>query len=550
LNRLNQLSFDFSDRLRRQYNDPYTKGVLMRKGASSNRMGVNRSYQLYRSGKQADYLDQLFEFAEFGRANLFRDMIDDYKVKRFAGIPDSLLNQELELKQALAEYNQAILQQPGDTELEHGLFTTKEAYNDFVEELQRDYPAYHQLKYKSDIAPISAIQDSLLKDGTSIIEYILDDTAYYGLVITKDQIDAKWLGSITDIHRAVDSWAAALANLDEKAILGFGRQLYGWLFAPFESFLKGQDVIMIPTGRLFNISFEALNTGSDYRSFLIYHYNISYAISANTLFEQHHSHVTSASRPVIIAPGFETAIKDNYLHQLSSGDEIDSSFLKTVRQPWSRKMAGTIAKKFNGTALLDQNASEQTVRDQIQNRRVIHFATHAVADHQDPLRSKFVLAKQQKQGEYDGYLHAYEIYDLTLRSELAILTACESGQGKTKEGEGMISLAYSINYAGCPAVVMSLWKIDEKVNNLIVYDFYELLRQGVKKSEALRQAKLNYLESAEGSMLHPFYWSGLVVMGDPGPISLNGSNFRVWKWILIFFSFFIIALIASRRMAK
>ncbi|MEZ4949999.1 MAG: CHAT domain-containing protein [Saprospiraceae bacterium] len=91
---------------------------------------------------------------------------------------------------------------------------------------------------------------------------------------------------------------------------------------------------------------------------------------------------------------------------------------------------------------------------------MLYFGTHAIADAEDPLRSKLVLAKDFE-GE-DGYLHAYELLGLPIEADLAVLNACESGLGNIQKGEGMISLSYSLQFAGCPSTVMSLWKVDEK----------------------------------------------------------------------------------------
>ncbi|MCB0502511.1 MAG: CHAT domain-containing protein, partial [Bacteroidetes bacterium] len=131
----------------------------------------------------------------------------------------------------------------------------------------------------------------------------------------------------------------------------------------------------------------------------------------------------------------------------------------------------------------------------------------------------------------DGYLHAYEFYNLSLQSDLAVLTACESGIGNIQKGEGMISLAYSLNFAGCPSVIMSLWKIDEKTNTEITSYFYKYLAKGNSINAALRSAKLDYLNKASGTLQHPFYWSGLVLMGNDNAIDM--PNQKMNKKIII-----------------
>src|SRR5690606_5995754 len=118
-------------------------------------------------------------------------------------------------------------------------------------------------------------------------------------------------------------------------------------------------------------------------------------------------------------------------------------------------------------------------------------------------------------------LYAYEVYAMQLRAELAVLTACETGGGGVRKGEGVISLAHSFLHAGCASVVMALWKIDEKTNADIVSKFYEYLSKGIDKSEALRRAKLDFMGNNEGELSHPYYWAGLALIGDGAPVYEN-----------------------------
>jgi CHAT domain-containing protein len=168
------------------------------------------------------------------------------------------------------------------------------------------------------------------------------------------------------------------------------------------------------------------------------------------------------------------------------------------------------------------------VKANIHEGQVLYFGTHAIADPTDPLRSKLVLAKEVGEQREDGYLHAYELFGLPLQAELAVLNACESGVGNLQKGEGMISLAYSMHYAGCPSTVLSLWKVDEKINTGITAQFLDYLQQGVSSSEALRQAKLDYLNSADARGQHPFYWGGMVLLGKDNPVALAAQPRRAW----------------------
>ena len=124
----------------------------------------------------------------------------------------------------------------------------------------------------------------------------------------------------------------------------------------------------------------------------------------------------------------------------------------------------------------------------------------------------------------DGILHAYEVYNLRLNADLAVLSACNTGRGKLAKGEGIISMARAFKYAGCNNVLMSLWQADDLSTREIMTGFYERLKKGDGKAAALRQAKLDYL--AASPRTHPFFWGAFILIGDN--TELQSENH--WYW--------------------
>ena len=112
-----------------------------------------------------------------------------------------------------------------------------------------------------------------------------------------------------------------------------------------------------------------------------------------------------------------------------------------------------------------------------------------------------------------------------------MLNVCETGIGKNVDGEGVRSLGYSFAYAGCPSLVMSLWSIDEKVSSEIITRFYEHLADGMPKHEALRQAKLDHLSTASDELALPYYWAGMVLVGDVSPVEVGAPWVTFVLWV-------------------
>jgi len=133
---------------------------------------------------------------------------------------------------------------------------------------------------------------------------------------------------------------------------------------------------------------------------------------------------------------------------------------------------------------------------------------------------------------HDNSLYTFEIYNTNLSSNLAILTACETGKPTYQSGEGMISLAHAFNYAGSESILTSLWKIDEVSSSTIIDAFYKNIGEGMPKDEALRAAKTSYLATAEGRLRDPAYWAGLVLIGDCSPINIETSS-NAWTWAIL-----------------
>ncbi len=117
---------------------------------------------------------------------------------------------------------------------------------------------------------------------------------------------------------------------------------------------------------------------------------------------------------------------------------------------------------------------------------------------------------------------------------MAVLSSCSSGFGKMHRGEGMMSLARGFYYAGCPSVVMTLWQVSDKSSSELMTDFYKYLKKGKSKQEAMRLAKIDYLDSSDDLTSNPYFWSGFVVLGDSSPI-YKKSGMVYWVCILALF---------------
>lgn len=201
----------------------------------------------------------------------------------------------------------------------------------------------------------------------------------------------------------------------------------------------------------------------------------------------------------------------------SALDSLRNSLLTLT---WSETEVGNILDIIDGKAYVYGQATEKMFKAHAPEAGILHLATHAVIDDQNPSNSQFVFAADGDSAE-DGFLHASELYNMQLNAELAVLSACNTGMGKLSKGEGIMSLARGFMYAGVPSVVVSLWPIDDQSTAALAGNFYRGLRDGLDKDEALRQAKLAHLNNADEIKAAPLYWAGFISIGNPNRITAS-----------------------------
>lgn len=265
---------------------------------------------------------------------------------------------------------------------------------------------------------------------------------------------------------------------------------------------------------------------------LLAKYDISYNFSL-LLYKDKRNVADYSSDYIAFAPGFDKKMKDTYKLAIRDSLKLDRTYLTLLPQPFSEDLVKEYSRIFKGNNFINENASKDLFINRAKEHKIIHIGTHAESNNISPELSRLIFAKQTDGAEsYDeNSLYSFEIYNIDLSSNLAILTACETGKPTYQAGEGMISLAHAFNYAGSESILTSLWEIDEESSAKIVKLFYDNLSQGMTKDEALRKAKLSYIETAEGRTASPQYWAGLILIGDTSPITFNEG--LAWWWYVL-----------------
>eukprot|EP00903_Cladosiphon_okamuranus_P000625 g623.t1 len=530
---------------RRTYQSSLSKYYLIQQVVPVYELGIRLNRQLYEQTGEGRYLEQAYALNARNKAILLLESLQSDRAMTFAGLPPALQEEEKTLRDALIEQERLLyLAYQNDQEidsLQAVVFDHEQAYYRFVQQLEKDYPAYYDLKYSADQPPaVSAVQNQLEGDQ-ALLEYFMgQDSIYTFLMDGRDMTvfsKPKPAGFVDSVELFRELLTNGIEKDCETTYIRLGRYFYDLLLAAPLAQLEGSKnrLVIIPDGLLNFFSFEALLykdvdrlRGAD--GFLIERYAFSYAYSSKLLLEQAY-YPRSASKGFV---GFGMEYDDhtlNYLHELDYGDwkYIDSTFTLPCGQlkdttryygklTYSDDEVRGIAELAQGDSWLNESVTKRNFLQHAGDYNLLHLAMHGTYDLDFPMNSSLIFTRTDSS---DVFLRAAEIYGMELTGDMVVLSACNTAYGKLQPGEGPMTLARAFHYAGIPSVVASLWSIPDNSTSRIMKLFYEQLDKGLPKDQALQQAKLAYLASDDISSPNtrqPLHWAPTIVIGDINPV--------------------------------
>jgi CHAT domain-containing protein len=382
------------------------------------------------------------------------------------------------------------------------------------------YSAHPELKIRRGEAPVIKSEElaALLPSRASaLLEYVVTDDATYLFAITKtadNRADVqvyKLPVKRAELAAQVESFRRQLAGRD----LGFrtaAHQFYDMLLKPAQ--LRGKtDIVIVPDDRLWDLPFQALLAGNGH--YLLEDSAVAYAPSLTILREMAQARGrqdAGTSAPTLFAlgnpaPGRQTVERATLALRNEKLDPLPEAEAEV-------KALGQLYGAARSRIYVGPTAREDRAKAEAGKFNVLHFATHGVLNNAAPMYSHLVLT--QGDANEDGLLEAWELMQLDLKADLAVLSACETARGRFGAGEGVIGLTWALFVAGVPSTVVSQWKVESAGTRELMLSFHRGLRAPasarVMKAEALRQAALKLMRNAETN--HPFYWAGFVLIGD------------------------------------
>lgn len=367
----------------------------------------------------------------------------------------------------------------------------------FLAGLYAKYPRLPAQRNAPAEATVAEMGELLHDRNAAFVEYVVEPQRVRIFIIRlragRTHVDVRSVPvDSVQLAKKVDRYVTEIA----QRFHGYrpsSRALYDLLVAPAAPLLRSARVVcIIPDGPLWNLPFESL--------------------------------IAPDGRAVIdrLATFYAPSITVYRQMTLRSAVSKPKSFLGFAEIPASteperevRAIAGLFpsgaARTYTGPSAL-----ESRVKRDASAFDVIHFATHGVLDDTNPMYSHLLLAHAAGEPD-DGRLETWEMMQLDLHAQLAVLSACDTGRGVVHEGEGLIGMSWALSIAGCPSTIVSKWRVESRSTASLMIDFY---RQWLRppnpparfaKAIALRAARLRL--RSDGEHRDPYYWSAFVLVG-------------------------------------
>lgn len=550
------------DNIRDIYSTDESKYAIRKRSQKTSLVLMEVVAELYKKERDPKYIQDAFRFSEKSKAAVMLSYLREVEARQIGKVPVSLQSFERSLKKNISDYQKFIYYEkqsktPNKNKLDfwdNKLFQLNQKHDSLVRIIENKYPAYYSLKYDKKVINLDDVITKLT-NKQAFLEYFVSDSVLFSFVITKEQQSIKRTSMTPELRNQISILRNQISNVDPAKInqsnytqfVKASRELYHVLIEPFKNEISGKELIIVPDGELLYIPFDVLltnepkTTGLDFRSlpYLIKDHSINYSTSATILFGHKEKHQKQATDLVSFAPTYN---KNYKYRNLVYGNK--DSVMTLFPIPGALEEVTRVSQVYKGKVITGQMASESMFKSEAPNYNILHLSAHTIVDNENPMYSKLVFTPGTDKKE-DGLLNTYELFNMNLHAELAILSACNTGNGKLQLGEGIISISRGFFYAGVPSVVMTLWSVEDNSSALLMELFYKHLAEGLAKDEALRQAKLDYLNQSDQLSAYPYYWAGYVNIGDNAPLEISRKKYLnyillISAIILVLTSFFIL----------
>lgn len=491
-------------------------------------------------------LQELHGFAwqliEAGKSALLLQSVQQSKAQDANLLPDSVFQ-----TYRLLTYQLEKFRQNPDLGID-SLYKAQRAWTKWLNQVKVDFPQYSRFLRQSQPTGLAATMKAW-QANKLILNYWVGRHAIYvvgarvdKVALSKIPLDQKLKNSIQEFLSFVrHPRPEQIDSNSAKDGLHAGYVLNQKLVAPF---LKEQttSVLVIPHGILEQLPFNAFLTEQvvvtsplNYHShpFLIrktaihYAFSGAYAEFSNQRLQK--ERVEYESNFVGLAWGTSSDSNSDFAPLPKSAEEVQQA-----------------AMLWNGIAYTDAEATESRLRNSLQEAKVVHLAVHGVERTETDTEPKLILPVADS--IHDGQFRLSELYQIAVKSDLVILSACQTAQGNYSEGEGTMSMSRGFAFSGCPSIISGLWPLYDGSTSRLMTLWYQSIVKGQPLEISLQKSTKKYLNEVSPLEAHPSYWAGVVLVGanDLSLTDAPGDNLLLWFFALLIFSFVVLIALKSK----
>ena len=481
--------------------------------------------ELYTLTNETNFLEKAFNYAELSKGSISYELAQ--ALQKVQGVPTDLCKKEENLRIQMAHLKEQIsyeLQQ-GKTQdkakiegFRKAMQVLQQEHSELLDYFKEHYPDYYRLKFDMQPVRLSDLQ-ATLQDNEVFLQYTATDSFLHILIIDQHQVIPHFQPLDMPLQEASRILLYALKLNKAWPYFKYGYWLYENAIKCILPNIEGKKLIIAPDAQLYYIPFGTLPTQPQKAqlskdkaytegAFLIEDFSICYNLSATAYCQSKATQKNDSKYAIAaFAPHFES--------MKSILEENGHGTLAPL--PGAEKEAKAIAAYFGYEAFVAQAASEAKFKALANKYSVLHIATHGLLNDRRPLYSSLVLSNEANE---DGLLNAWELYEMKLTANMAVLSACNSGMGQLSKAEGIVGVSSGFAFAGVPNIVMSKWPVSDWSTQVLMRHFYQYLKDGMPKDEALQKAKIQFLTEnrRRPKALAPYYWGAFVLRGNTSPL--------------------------------
>ncbi len=507
--------------------------------------------QLHKTNPKSGYDTKALEASERSRARSLLELLQESNANIREGISPDLLQQEKSVQQQLEALEKQRIEaisspNPNPTkidEIDSGRLALLQQYQELQTKIRTASPRYAALTQPQPLT-LPEIQKQILDDNTILLQYSLGRERSYLWVVTSTGLTSYELPKQVDIETAAKDFLEAITSPIQRDIpqqvAQASANLGQVILQPAAAQLGNKRLLIVPDGVLHYTPFQALTlgqtAGQNTNVPLIIEHEIITLPSASSLaiLRQNYGDRKPPSQTfaILADPVFspdDERIKGKITQATTEKLEANNlglnRSLRASNRQWpperlafTRQEAQTISSLFpsaSSTQKIDFDASRTNATDgSLANYQIVHFATHGLANSQNPELSGIVMSMVDEKGNLvNGFLRLTDIFNLKLAANLVVLSACQSGRGQNVKGEGMVGLTRGFMYAGAQRVAVSLWSVDDEGTAVLMQKFYQkMVQQKLAPAAALRAAQIEMMQQEKWQS--PYYWAAFTLQGE------------------------------------